>query len=96
MIPKYTKVIKAIIYFYKKYQEEAIEILIHNTVNINQKLGPFYISKDPTLHKWAKYLTNKIGKRDPNNQKVLQDFFEKYGGEEKNNNDDSIDLKDIL
>ena len=96
MLPKYTKVIKGIIYFYKKYQEEAIEILIHNTVNINQKLAPFYVSKDPTLHKWAKYLTNKIGKRDPNNQKVLHDFFEKYGGEEKNNNDDSIDLKDIL
>ena len=99
MIPKYTKVIKGIIYFYKKYQEEAIEILIHNTVNINQKLGPFYIMKDPNLHKWAKYLTDRIGKRDTHNKKVLEDFFEKYGFKEKKNiNDegDSIDLKDLL
>ena len=83
MLPKYTKVIKGIIYFYKKYQDEAIEILIHSTVNINQKLAPFYILNDPTLHKWAKYLTHRIGKRDPNNQKVLQDFFEEYGFKEK-------------
>ena len=101
MLPKYTKVIKGIIYFYKKYQDEAIEILIHSTVNINQKLAPFYILNDPTLHKWAKYLTDRIGKKDTNNQKVLQDFFEKYGYKEKksaNSNDagDSIQLSDLL
>ena len=101
MLPKYTKVIKGIIYFYKKYQDEAIEILIHNTVNINQKLAPFYILNDPTLHKWAKYLTDRIGKRDPNNQKVLQDFFEKYGFKDKKNAKeadaaDSLQLSDLL
>ena len=100
MLPKYTKVIKGIIYFYKKYQEEAIEILIHSTVNINEKLAPFYILSDPTLHKWAKYLTDRIGKRDPNNQKVLQDFFEQYGIKEKKNvnNDagDSLQLSDLI
>ena len=101
MLPKYTKVIKGIIYFYKKYQDEAIEILIHSTVNINEKLAPFYILNDPTLHKWAKYLTDRIGKKDSNNQKVLQDFFEKYGYKEKkssNSNDpgDSIQLSDLL
>ena len=100
MLPKYTKIIKGIIYFYKKYQEEAIEILIHSTVNINEKLAPFYILNDPTLHKWAKYLTDRIGKRDPDNQKVLQDFFEQYGFKEKKNanNDpgDSLQLSDLL
>ena len=100
MLPKYTKVIKGIIYFYKKYQDEAIEILIHSTVNINEKLAPFYILNDPTLHKWAKYLTDRIGKRDPDNQKVLQDFFEQYGFKEKknSNNDagDSLQLSDLL
>jgi hypothetical protein len=96
MINKYTKVIKGIIYFYKKYKEEAIEILIHSTVNINQKLAPFYILKDSKLHKWAKYLTDRIGKRDPNNQNVLKAFFEQYGIKEDKNIDDSLDLKDLL
>ena len=99
MLPKYTKVIKGIIYFYKKYQEDAIEILIHNTVNINEKLAPFYILSDPTLHKWAKYLIDRIGKRDAHNQKVLMDFFEKYGVKEKINPKDagdSLQLSDLI
>ena len=53
------------------------------------------------MHKWAKYLTDRIGKKDSNNQKVLKDFFEKYGYKEKkssNSNDpgDSIQLSDLL
>ena len=62
LLPKYSKVIRGIVYFYKKYQEDALEILIHDTVNINQKLGPFYLISDPTLHKFTKYLTERIGK----------------------------------
>jgi hypothetical protein len=97
-LPKYTKVIKGIIYFYKKYQDEALDILIHDTVNINQKLGPFYILNDETLHKWAKYLTQRISKKDPNNQQVLQDFFKTYGkGEKKDNNlADSLQDDEVL
>ena len=99
MLSKYTKVIKGIIYFYEKYQEEALEILIHNTVNINEKLAPFYILNDPMIYKLAKYLTDRIGKKDPNNQKVLQDFFEKYGFKEKKGLNDALDsnlIKDLL
>jgi hypothetical protein len=83
LLPKYIKVIKGIIYFHEKYQEEALEILIHKTVNINEKLAPFYILSEPMVYKLAKYLTDIISKKDQNNQKVLQQFFEKYGFHEK-------------
>ena len=95
MLSKYTKVIKGIIYFYEKYQEEALEILIHKTVNINEKLAPFYILNDPVIYKLAKYLTDRIGKKDTNNQKVLQDFFEKYGFKEKKGTNDALDSNQI-
>ena len=95
MLSKYTKVIKGIIYFYEKYQEEALEILIHKTVNINEKLAPFYILNDPIIYKLAKYLTDRIGKKDTNNQKVLQDFFEKYGFKEKKGTNDVLDSNQI-
>ena len=95
MLSKYTKVIKGIIYFYEKYQEEALEILIHKTVNINEKLAPFYILNDPVVYKLAKYLTDRIGKKDTNNQKVLQDFFEKYGFKEKKGTNDALDSNQI-
>lgn len=98
MLTKYTNVIKGLIFFYKKYQEDAIEILIHSTDNINQKLGPFcLLTSDAKLHKWAKYLTDRIGKRDENNQKVLQDFYDKYGKDKKVNIDvgDSLQLSDL-
>ena len=86
------------LFIYKKYQDEALDILIHDTVNINQKLGPFYILNDETLHKWAKYLTQRISKKDPNNQQVLQDFFKTYGkGEKKDNNlADSLQDDEVL
>ena len=97
LLPKYINVIKGIIYFYEKYQEEALEILIHKTVNINEKLAPFYVYNDPKVYKYAKYLTDRIGKKDPNNQKVLQDFFEKYGFKErKGETMESIQMKDLL
>ena len=99
MLSKYTRVIKGIIYFYEKYQEEALEILIHNTVNINEKLGPFYVLNDPIIYKIAKYLVDIIGKKDQNNQKVLQDFFEKYGFKEKKGPNDglnSLQIKELL
>ena len=95
MLSKYTKFIKVIIYFYEKYQEEALEILIHKTVNINEKLAPFYILNDPIIYKLAKYLTDRIGKKDTNNQKVLQDFFEKYGFKEKKGTNDALDSNQI-
>ena len=95
MLSKHTKVIKGIIYFYEKYQEEALEILIHKTVNINEKLAPFYILNDPIIYKLAKYLTDRIGKKDTNNQKVLQDFFEKYGFKEKKGTNDALDSNQI-
>jgi len=99
LLAKHVKVIKGIIYFYEKYQEEALEILIHGTVNINEKLGPFYVLNDPMVYKYTKYLTDRIGKKDPNNQKVLQDFFEKYGFKEKKGASDGIDklqIKDLV
>ena len=97
LLSKYLKVIKGIIYFYEKYQEEALEILVHGTVNINEKLAPFYVYDDPSVYKYAKYLTDKIGQKDPNNHKVLQDFFEKYGFKErKGENIEMIQIKDLI
>ena len=98
MLPKYQNVIKAIIYFYKKYNDDALNILIHDTVNINQKLGPFYILSDQTLHKWAKYLTERISKKSPENQEILTQFLEKYGNKNTNVSrefGDSLQLSDI-
>jgi len=98
LLSKHLKVIKGIIFFYEKYQEEALEILIHGTVNINEKLAPFYVYNDPMVYKYTKYLTDRIGKKDPNNQKVLQVFFEKYGFKEKKGIDslDSMQIKDLV
>ena len=97
LLPKYIRVIKGIIYFYEKYQDDALEILIHKTVNINEKLAPFYVNNDPMVYKYAKYLTDKIGKKDSNNQKVLQDFFEKYGFKERKGEAiESIPMEDLL
>lgn len=98
LLPKYSKVIRGIVYFYKKYQEDALEILIHDTVNINQKLGPFYLISDPTLHKFTKYLTERIGKKDPHNQQILVKFLEQYDGKEKNisRDNDSLQLSEII
>ena len=98
LLPKYSKVIKGIIYFYKKYQEDALDILIHDTVNINQKLGPFYLINDATLHKWTKYLTERIGKKDPHNQQILARFLEQYDGKDRNypKDNESLQLSDII
>lgn len=99
MLPKYLRVIRAIIYFYKKYQDDALDILIHDTVNINQKLGPFCILNDSNPRKLTKYLTDRIGKKDPHNQQILAKFIEEYDinvnstGKEKN---DSLQLSEII
>ncbi|MCQ2821420.1 MAG: hypothetical protein MJ252_29520 [archaeon] len=81
MLLKYSKVIKGIVYFYKKYQDDAAEILIHSVVNINQKLAPFYLINQELLHQYVKYLIERIGKKDPFNQQIFNEFMEKYGGD---------------
>ena len=98
LLPKYSMVIKGIVYFYKKYQDEALDILIHDTVNINQKLGPFYLINDSNLHKYVKYLTERIGRKDPHNQQILVKFLEQYDGREKNisRDNDSLQLSEII
>lgn len=98
LLPKYSMVIKGIVYFYKKYQDDALDILIHDTVNINQKLGPFYLINDSNLHKYVKYLTERIGRKDPHNQQILVKFLEQYDGREKNisRDNDSLQLSEII
>ncbi len=61
-----------------------MEILIHESVNFAQKLGPFFISNDNTLHKSAKYILNKICSKDPHNAQILQKFIEQYNDKDKN------------
>ena len=91
-------VIKGIVYFYKKYQDEALDILIHDTVHINQKFRPFYLINDSNLHKYVKYLTERIGRKDPHNQQILVKFLEQYDGREKNisRDNDSLQLSEII
>ena len=100
LLPKYTKVIKGLIHFYKKYHDDALDILIHETVNINQKLGPFYLLNDSNLHKYSKFLIERINKKDVENQRVFNEFMEVYGNKEKTNVSkefqDSIQLSDLL
>jgi hypothetical protein len=99
MLPKYTvnyiyskKYIKAIIYFIKKYREESLDILVHETCNFAQKLGPFYILGDASIHKQVKYILNKITTLDQHNAVVLQKFLDTYTKDRNLSKDNSGSL----
>lgn len=98
-LPLYSKYIKGIIYFIKVYDEEAINLLIHETVNFNQKLGPFFIMNDNKMHKQAKSIINRICIKDNHNKQIIQRFLEKYGGEKVGNiskdNSESLHLSEL-
>lgn len=99
MISRYTKYLKGIIYFIKQYREEAIDILIHETVNFGQKLGPFFILNDTSIHKLAKYLVNKTCTKDMHNAQLLQKFIETYDLKDKNITKDgceSLTMSEII
>jgi hypothetical protein len=82
----------------KKYTDESLEILIHETSNFAQKLGPFFISNDSSVHIKAKYILNKICTKDPHNAQVLQKFIETYNEKDRNISKDgseSLHLSDL-
>ena len=111
MLPRYSvridcyvtiqKYIRGIIYFIKNYREEAVEVIIHDTCNFAQKLGPFFILNDNTIHKQAKYILNKICSKDTHNKQLLHNFIEKYSSNEINykniskDNSESLHLSDF-
>ena len=75
-----------------------MHIIIHETANFAQKLGPFFILNDSTIHKQAKYILNKICTKDPHNAQVLQKFIEAYNEKDKNISKDgseSLHLSDL-
>lgn len=82
----------------KKYPEEAMNILVHETCNFAQRLGPFIICGDSTLSKQAKYILNKICLNDAHNAVLLQKFFESYNEKDRNISKDgseSLHLSDL-
>lgn len=96
----YSKYIKGIIYYIKHYDEEAIGLLINETVNFNQKLGPFLIMNDNKIYKQARNIINKICCKDNHNKQIIHKFIEKYGGEIKDktftkDNSESLHLSEI-
>jgi hypothetical protein len=98
-IGRYTQYIKGIIFFIKRYQEEALDILIHETVNFAQKLGPFFILNDATIHKLTKYLVNKVCSKDIHNTQIFQKFLDTYEGKDKNISKDgseSLQLSELI
>ena len=100
-IPLFAKYIKGIIYFIKLYEDEAISLIINDTVNFNQKLGPFFVMNDNKMHKQAKSIINRICVKDHHNKQIIQRFIEKYGSGEikdKNiskDNSESLHLSEI-
>lgn len=61
-----------------------MDIIIHETVNFAQKLGPFIIQSDTQIQKQAKYIKNKICAKDPHNSQIFQKFVEMYCEKDKN------------
>ena len=80
-LPLYSKYIKGIIYFIKTYDDEAISLLVNETINFNQKLAPFFILMDNKMHKQAKGIINRICLKDYHNAQIFQRFIEKYSSD---------------
>lgn len=71
-------VIRALAVLFKKYQEEAAQVAIDETINFAEKLVPFF---DP-YHSVAKEVFDclyEILPLDPFNCHILQKFILKYG-----------------
>ena len=84
-------------YFIKKY-ETCLDLLIHETVNFSQKLGPFVLLSENKIYSHCKYILNKICTLDPHNAYILQKFFDLYGEKDKNiskDGNDSLHLSDF-
>lgn len=77
-ILKGVMVIRALAVLFKKYQEEAAQVAIDETINFAEKLVPFF---DPD-HSVAKEVFDclyEILPLDPFNCHILQKFILKYG-----------------
>ena len=73
-----------------------MDILIHETPNIAEKLGPFLLINDTIIYKHVEYILSKIFAKDNHNKQVLQKFFEHYNEKSKNiNGSESLHLSDL-
>jgi hypothetical protein len=61
-----------------------LEILIHETCNFAQRLGPFFLCNDNGIHRHTKYILNKICTKDSHNAQLFQKFIETYSEKDKN------------
>ena len=61
-----------------------MDIIVHETVNFAQKLGPFILLTDTQIQKQAKYIKNKICAKDPHNSQIFQKFIEMYCEKDRN------------
>ena len=76
-----------------------MEIIIHETVNFAQKLGPFILVNDSQIQKQARYIKNKICSKDQHNAQIIQKFMEQYNEKEKNISKDvseSLHLSELI
>lgn len=97
-LPLYAKYIKGVIYFIKNYEDEAVYLLINETCNFNQKLGPFFILNDNKMHKQAKQILNKLCLKDNHNKQIIQKFLENFSGDNKSlskDHSESLHLSEI-
>lgn len=76
-----------------------MEIIIHETVNFAQKLGPFILVNDTQIQKQAKYIKNKICSKDPHNAQIFQKFMDQYTEKDRNISKDmgeSLQLSELI
>jgi len=71
-------VIKALAYLFKKYQEEAAQVAIDETINFTEKLAP-YINPALGVLKEVFVCLYEILPIDPFNCHILQKFVLRYG-----------------
>jgi hypothetical protein len=74
------RVVKALAFLCKKYEEAVVEIV--DTVNITLKVAPF-LAKSTKADKHAAKLLKRVCKTDDHNRYLLADFLAQYGDSEK-------------
>lgn len=77
-ILKGVMVIRALAVLFKKYQEEAAQVAIDETINFAEKLVPF-VDPDHSVAKEVFICLYEILPLDPFNCHILQKFILKYG-----------------
>jgi hypothetical protein len=70
----------ALVYLFKKYKEDAVQVAIDETINFAEKLAPF-INPEYGIQNEVKFLLMEILSRDAFNCHILQKFLLKFGND---------------